>query len=131
MARPYPALGWLELRGRRHVPVMPLLPARDLADLGPKPAAVSRALGAATGALCVCLAAMTEDTPHFHAHGVPRYADGPNCRKVFQQKDQSGTAPPEISDAAVASVVVEVARRFSCSPSPRTATRCASGDPVR
>lgn len=129
MARPYPALGWLVLHSRRHVPAMPLLPARELADLGPTIAVISRAIVETTGALRVYLASMTEDTPHFHAHLVPRYAEGPKGWAVFQQKDQSMVSPPDISDAAVAAIVDGVTRRLSGAPpsdqgrSPLTPTR--------
>lgn len=112
MAKPYPALGWMVLHSRRHAPAFTALTPDELADLGPTLARAAEAITAATGALRVYLASMTEDTPHFHAHLVPRYEEGPKGWAVFQQKDQSMLAPPEISDAAVAALVADVADRL-------------------
>lgn len=53
-----------------------LLSTRELADLGPIIACISQAIIGVTGAESVYLASMTEMTPHFHAHLIPRYADG-------------------------------------------------------
>ncbi len=111
-ARPCPALGWMTLHSRRHAPALTLLTARELADLGPTLARIARAIVDTTGALRVYLASMTEDTPHFHAHLVPRYAEGPKGWEVFRQKDQSMVSPPDISDAEVATVIAGVARRL-------------------
>ena len=111
-APPYPALGWMTLHSRRHAPALTLLSETELADLGLTLARIARAIMDTTGALRVYLASMTEDPPHFHAHLVPRYLEGPKGWEVFQLKDKSMVSPPDITDAAVEGVIKDVAPRL-------------------
>lgn len=109
---PYPALGWMTLHSQRHAPAFTLLSFEELADLGPVLARVSQAIIEATGAARVYIATMTEVTPHFHAHLIPRYVGGPKGWDVFKLKEQAKLSPPDFSDAAVARVSAVVARQL-------------------
>lgn len=102
---PYAELGWMTLHSQDHIVSLPALPPDHLADLGPTVARVSTAIVEATGALRVYVASMTETTPHFHAHLVPRYADGPKGWQTFKLKEMAATAPRDISDEQVAEVM--------------------------
>ncbi|ODT67035.1 MAG: hypothetical protein ABS75_26020 [Pelagibacterium sp. SCN 63-23] len=103
---PYAALGWMTLHSQRHAASFTALPAAELADLGPTLARISTAIIAATGALRVYLASMTEMTPHFHAHLVPRYTDGPKGWETFKLKQQAASST--VADADVHAVMEAV-----------------------
>ncbi|MFP9139189.1 HIT family protein [Devosia sp. XGJD_8] len=100
---PYAALGWMTLHSQRHAESFTALSATELADLGPTMARISTALIGATGALRVYLASMTEMTPHFHAHLVPRYADGPKGWETFKLKQQAASST--VTDESVHAVM--------------------------
>lgn len=110
---PYAELGWMTLHSQRHVVSFPALSPEELANLGPTIARISEAIVAATGSLRVYVASMTETTPHFHAHLVPRYADGPKGWETFKLKEHASTEPRNISPARVAEVIAEVGRILS------------------
>jgi diadenosine tetraphosphate (Ap4A) HIT family hydrolase len=59
---PYATLGWMTLHTLRHAPAFTLLSPQELTDLGPTIARISAAIIAATGALRVYIASMTEMT---------------------------------------------------------------------
>jgi diadenosine tetraphosphate (Ap4A) HIT family hydrolase len=109
---PYAALGWMTLHSQRHAPAFTQLSPDELADLGPTIALISQAIIDTTGALRVYLASMTEVTPHFHAHLVPRYAGGPEGWEAYKLKEQAKVSPPDVSDVAVAEVIEGVAARM-------------------
>lgn len=110
---PYAALGWMTLHSQRHAPAFPLLTAEELADLGPTIARISAAIIEATGALRVYFASMTETTPHFHAHLIPRYEGGPKGWETLKLKDQAKVSPPDISAEAVQEVIHKVSSRLA------------------
>ena len=105
---PYAELGWMTLHSERHAIALPALSAEELGDLGPVIARISTAIIAATGALRVYVASMTETTPHFHAHLVPRYEGGPKGWQTFKLKEQAAIAPRDITEAEVARVMAAV-----------------------
>lgn len=105
---PYAALGWMTLHSQRHAPAFTALTERELADLGPVIARISTAIIKATGALRVYVATMTETTPHFHAHLIPRYTDGPKGWETFKQKDQVKLTGSTVLDSEVARVIADV-----------------------
>lgn len=110
---PYAALGWMTLHSRRHAPAFTQMTSAELSDLGPTIARISEAIIDATGALRVYIASMTETTPHFHAHLVPRYEGGPKGWETFKLKEQAKVSPPDISDEAVQDVIGKVATRLA------------------
>jgi diadenosine tetraphosphate (Ap4A) HIT family hydrolase len=85
------------LHSRRHTPSFTQLSAEELADLGPTIARISQAIIDSTGALRVYLASMTEVTPHFHAHLIPRYDDRPKGWNAFKLKEQAKIIPPDVN----------------------------------
>lgn len=110
---PYAELGWMTLHSEAHVVSLPSLSAHALADLGPVIGRISTAIIAATGALRVYVASMTETTPHFHAHLVPRYDGGPKGWQTFKLKEQAAIAHRDIAEAEVARVIAEVRQSLS------------------
>lgn len=107
---PYAALGWMTLHSQRHASALTLLSPEELADLGPTIARISQAIMDATGALRVYIASMTETTPHFHAHLVPRYEGGPKGWEAYKLKEQAKLSPPDVPDDAVARAIATVSR---------------------
>lgn len=103
---PYAELGWMTLHSRRHVPAFTLLTDEELADFGPTAKKISEAIVAATGALRVYIATLTESTPHVHAHFAPRYADGPKGWDTILLKAKPGSR--NVSDDAVKAVIEKV-----------------------
>lgn len=110
---PYAALGWMTLHSQRHAPAFTQLTPEELADLGPTIAKISEAIIEATGALRVYIASMTETTPHFHAHLIPRYEGGPKGWETFKLKDMAKVSPPDISAQAVQEVIRKVASQLA------------------
>ncbi len=110
---PYAALGWMALHSQRHAPAFTQLTPEELADLGPTIAKISEAIMDATGALRVYIASMTETTPHFHAHLIPRYEGGPKGWETFKLKDLAKVSPPDVPQAAVQEVIRKVASRLA------------------
>lgn len=113
---PYAALGWMTLHSRRHAPAFTQLSPTELADLGPTIAKISEAIISSTGALRVYIASMTETTPHFHAHLVPRYENGPKGWDTFKLKEMAKSAPPITDEHEVQRVITEVATTLSNLP---------------
>jgi diadenosine tetraphosphate (Ap4A) HIT family hydrolase len=109
---PYAALGWMTLHSRRHAPAFTQMTSAELSDLGPTIAKISEAIIDATGALRVYIASMTETTPHFHVHLVPRYEGGPKGWETFKLKDLAKVFSPSISDEAVNEVIGTVAAQL-------------------
>lgn len=89
--QPYADLGWMTLHSRRHVPAFTMLTEEELTDFGPTAKKISEAIIAATGALRVYIATLTESTPHVHAHFAPRYEDGPKGWDTFFLKAKPGS----------------------------------------
>jgi diadenosine tetraphosphate (Ap4A) HIT family hydrolase len=110
---PYAALGWMTLHSVRHAQGLTKLSPPELADLGPTIKRVSDAVIAATGALRVYLASMTEVTPHFHAHLIPRYEGGPKGWDAFRQKEPAARDNSGVDHAEVLRVVREVGLSLS------------------
>ena len=102
----------MTLHSQRHAPAFTRLSPEELADLGPTIAQISQAIIDTTGALRVYLASMTEETPHFHAHLVPRYAEGPKGWDVYKLKEKAKVSPSAITDGEVMEVVEGVAARM-------------------
>lgn len=94
---PYPAIGWLLMHARRHVAGISYLNDREAAELGPTLRRITAAQVAATGALRVYVASLTEATPHFHFHLVPRYEGGPTQWAAFNDlaRARTGDIPQE------------------------------------
>lgn len=80
---PYAALGWMTLHSRRHIPGAIGFTDAEAADFGRAVKHISQALIDATGAERVYLGSLSEGTPHFHVHFVPRYTDGPSSWDAF------------------------------------------------
>ena len=103
---PYAELGWMTLHSRRHATAITSLTEEELADLGPMAKRICEAIIAATGALRVYVATLTETTPHFHAHFAPRYEGGPKGWDTILLKTRPGTR--NVAEADVARVSREV-----------------------
>ena len=107
---PYAELGWMTLHSRRHAPALTMLTDEELADFGPTAKRISEAIIAATGALRVYVATLTESTPHFHAHFAPRYEGGPKGWDTILLKAKPGTR--NVAQADVARVIDEVGEQL-------------------
>lgn len=105
-AAPYAELGWMTMHSRRHAPEFTQLTGAELGDLGLTIKRIHQGLLKATGALRIYSVSMTESTRHFHAHFVPRYADGPKGWDAWLLKTKPGSRG--VSDDDVKRVVTEV-----------------------
>src|SRR5260370_39618445 len=76
--KPYPALGWMTMHSRRHCTALTELSDREAASLGPTLRHGSQGIKDKTGALRIYIASLTEATPHFHLHLVPRFEGAPS-----------------------------------------------------
>ena len=103
---PYAELGWMTMHTRRHAPAITLMTDEELADFGPTVKKVCEAIIAATGALRVYVATLTESTPHFHAHFAPRYEGGPKGWDTILLKAKPGSR--NVAEDDVARVIREV-----------------------
>jgi diadenosine tetraphosphate (Ap4A) HIT family hydrolase len=107
---PYAELGWMTLHSRRHAPAITQLTDAELRDFGPTAKLICEAITAATGALRVYVATLTESTPHFHAHFAPRYEGGPKGWETFALKTKPGSR--NVAESDVARVIAEVGQRL-------------------
>jgi diadenosine tetraphosphate (Ap4A) HIT family hydrolase len=105
-APPYAELGWLTLHSRRHATNFADLTEAEAADFGLTVQRIQKALVAATGALRVYFVSMSEGTPHFHTHFVPRYAGGPKSWDAWLLKTKPGSRG--VTDEEVRRVITEV-----------------------
>lgn len=112
-SKPYAALGWMTLHSRRHTPGVTHFTDAELADFGPTLKKVSQALIDATGALRVYVGSLSEATPHFHAHLVPRYEGGPKGWDAFGDLERARQGLTNVDDAEVSRVIAEVAKALA------------------
>ena len=112
-SKPYAALGWMTLHTKRHAPNVTYFTEAELADFGPILQKISRALIAATGALRVYIGSLSEATPHFHAHLVPRYEGGPKGWDAFGDLERARQGLTSVDDAEVTRVVAAVGKALA------------------
>ena len=105
---PYPAVGWMTMHSRRHVANAAYFNDEETADFGPMVRRVSQALLEATGALRIYFASLSEATPHFHIHFVPRYEGGPKQWKAFDDLARAREGLVEVDPARVEQVIKTV-----------------------
>lgn len=106
---PYPAVGWMTLHARRHVANAAYFNDGEAADFGLIVRRISQALQEATGALRIYFASLSEATPHFHCHFVPRYEHGPKQWKAFDDLARARDGMIEVDAARVQEVIRTVA----------------------
>ena len=102
---PYPAAGWMLMHSRRHMAGAAYFNEREAADFGPALQRFSRAILDATGALRIYVASLTEATPHFHCHLVPRYQDGPVAWAAFNDLARAREGLVEVDAKRVAEII--------------------------
>jgi diadenosine tetraphosphate (Ap4A) HIT family hydrolase len=121
-AAPYPTLGWMTLHSRRHIPGVVGFTDAEAADFGRVLKHISQALIDATGAQRVYLGSLSEGTPHFHVHLVPRYAEGPSGWDAFGDLDRARKGLTTVDAGRVGEVISVVGERLtkelSASPQP-------------
>lgn len=109
---PYAALGWMTMHARRHIPNATGFDDAEAADFGRAVKNVSQALVDATGAERVYLGSLSEGTPHFHVHFVPRYADGPSSWDAFADLARARKGLTDVDAGRVREVIAEVGARL-------------------
>lgn len=111
-APPAPALGWLTLHSRRHISGAIEFTDAEAADFGGLVKDISQALVDATGALRVYFASMSEGTPHFHVHFVPRYEGGPKGWDAFADMARARDGLTNVDESKVPGVIAFVRDRL-------------------
>jgi len=105
---PYAALGWMTLHSKRHIPGAIGFTDDEAAEFGKVVKDVSQALIDATGAERVYLGSLSEGTPHFHVHFVPRYTDGPSSWDAFGDLARARKGLTNVDEARVIEVIRDV-----------------------
>ena len=104
-AAPYPALGWMTMHSRRHIPGVVALTDTESAELGKVLKEVSQAQIDATGALRVYIGSLSEGTPHFHLHLVPRFEGGPKGWDAFADLQRARDGLTDVDAEKVEKVI--------------------------
>ena len=110
---PYAALGWMTMHSRRHIPGAIGFNDAEAADFGRAVKHLSQALIDVTGAERVYLGSLSEGTPHFHVHFVPRYTDGPSSWDAFADLARARKGLTNVDAGRVAAVIREVGERLA------------------
>lgn len=110
---PYAALGWMTLHAKRHIPGAIGFNDAEAADFGRVVKHVSQALIDATGAERVYLGSLSEGTPHFHVHFVPRYSDGPSSWDAFADLARARKGLTNVDADRVAEVIRDVGKQLT------------------
>lgn len=107
-AAPYPALGWMTMHSRRHIPGAIAFNDAEAKEFGDVIRKVSQAQVDATGAVRVYLGSLSEGTPHFHVHLVPRYEGGPKSWDAFNDLARAREGLTVVDAARVEEVISQV-----------------------
>ena len=117
---PYAAVGWMTMHSRRHIPGALAFSDAEASDFGHIVKRISQALIDATGAERVYLGSLSEGTPHFHLHLVPRYSAGPSSWDAFGDLARARAGlldiDPEKVEAVIQSVGQQLKADLSASP---------------
>lgn len=111
--------GWMILVAKRHVAGPAYFDDREAATFGPMLRHCERVLEKVTGALRIYTAALGEAHPHFHAHMVPRYQDGPKGWALFDQQRAAKAGEIRVEPAEVARIIREYKLALVKEPFPR------------
>ncbi len=103
--KPYPALGWMTMHSRRHCTALTELNDLETASLGPTLRRVAQVIKNNTGALRIYIASLTEATPHFHVHLVPRYEGGPTQWATFNDLSRAREGLVQVDEDKVLQVI--------------------------
>ena len=112
-AAPYPALGWMTMHSRRHIPGAVGFLEDEAREFGEVVQAVSQAQIDATGAERVYLGSLSEGTPHFHVHFVPRYEGGPKGWDAFADLARAREGLTNVDADRVEEVMMRVASQLA------------------
>ncbi|MES2291107.1 MAG: hypothetical protein V4530_15370 [Pseudomonadota bacterium] len=110
---PYAALGWMTMHARRHIPGAIAFNDDEASEFGRAVKNVSQALIDATGAERVYLGSLSEGTPHFHVHFVPRYTDGPSSWDAFADLARARKGLTNVDAGRVAEVIKAVGAQLT------------------